>query len=133
METPDQEVEAVVGVIRQHMLEGQVSATARHYEAAGKPYRPSTGTEGAAFQEEWCCHCARDAAFQADPDFAQGCQIVADTFAYDITDAHYPKEWIFDRDGRPCCTAYTEDPTCPRRCDKTLDLFASLNGQSRND
>lgn len=30
--------EAIVGLIRQHMLEGEVRATARHHERAGQPY-----------------------------------------------------------------------------------------------
>lgn len=121
----------IIKSLNQHSLEGEVRATARHHERAGKPYRPSTGTEGAAFQERWCDLCARDAAFRADPDCGQGCQIVADTFAYDITDPKYPKEWVFDHDGRPSCTAFTTDPKCPVRCDKTLDLFA--NGQSTRE
>lgn len=113
----------IVRALNQHFLEGEVRATARHHERAGQPYRPSTGTEGAAFQERWCDQCARDAAFRDDPDFGTGCQIVADTFALDITNPKYPKEWVFDREGRPCCTAFTTDPKCPVRCDKTIDMF----------
>lgn len=89
-----------------------------------EPYRPSNGTQGADFQDQWCCHCQRDAAFQADPN-AEGCEIVAATFCYDITDPKYPKEWVYGNDGQPKCTAYTEDPTCPVRCDKTIDMFES--------
>ena len=124
----DEQAERVLGIIERHLFVGKVRATARHREQAGKPYRPGTGSEGAWFNDLWCGHCARDAAFQADPESGQGCQIVADTFAYEITDPNYPKEWVFDRDGRPCCTAYTEDPSRPRRCDKTLDLFAAEHG-----
>lgn len=96
-------------------------------EYIGRPYRPRSGTEGIAFNEAWCDHCTRDAAFRDtgyEGDPALGCQIIADTFAYEITDPKYPKEWVYGRDGRPSCTAFTTDPTCPVRCDKTLDLFA---------
>ena len=117
------DADTIIGIIRQRMLDGQARATARHHEMAGKPYRPSTGTEGAAFENEWCGWCARDAAFRDDPDRGEGCQIIADTFAYEITDPRYPKEWVFDRDGRPCCKAFTTDPKMPVRCDKTLDMF----------
>ncbi len=116
----------ILRVIEQHLLEGEVRATARHHERAGQPYRPSTGTEGMAFDEAWCEHCTRDKAYRdggPDVDPAIGCQIIADTFAYDITDPKYPKEWVFDRDGRPSCTAFTTDPKCPVRCDKTIDMF----------
>ena len=94
-------------------------------DMAGKPYRPGSGTEGIAFDEAWCDHCARDAAFRNDPDIdpALGCQIIADTFAFDIKDPRYPKEWVHDRNGRPSCTAFTTDPTKPWRCDKTMDMF----------
>jgi hypothetical protein len=90
------------------------------------PYRPSSGTAGADFQDQWCGRCARDAAFRdggPDVDPALGCQILADTFAYEITDPKYPKEWVTGPDG-PRCTAFTTDPKCPVRCDKTIDLFA---------
>mgnify|MGYP003394492834 CR=1 FL=1 len=95
----------------------------RRGEKAGAPYRPHSGTEGASFQNDWCSHCVRDAAFQADPDFGQGCEIIASTFAFDITDPRYPKEWVHDHAGRPCCTAFTTDPDRPLRCDKTIDMF----------
>lgn len=102
------------------------AAVAPRTAYAGKPYRPGSGTEGMAFDDAWCDHCTRDAEFRKDwdnADPATGCQILADTFAYDITDPNYPKQWIYGRDGRPCCTAFTTDPTKPVRCDKTPDMF----------
>lgn len=113
----------IAKAIERHFLAGQVAATARNYGKENKPYRPATGTEGAAFQDYWCGWCARDAAFRDDPDFGEGCQIVADTFVYDIDDPKYPKEWVYDADGRPKCTAFTTDPKRPVRCDKTRDMF----------
>lgn len=92
-------------------------------------YRPSCGTEGADFQERWCCVCKRDAAFQATFDSPygpeDGCQIVADTFAYELGDPKYPKEWIYDKDGEPVCTAFehVDSPEKKYRCTKTADLF----------
>ncbi len=90
-----------------------------------RPYRPSNGTEGAAFFEAFCAYCSRDAAFRDtgyDGDSALGCQILAATFRYEVNHPDYPKEWIEDERG-PRCTAYTEDPTCPVRCPHTPDLF----------
>ena len=87
-------------------------------------YRPSNGTEGECFTSEWCERCSRDAAFRENPDSGDGCPIVASTMIYDITDDEYPIEWIEDDDGgNPRCTAFTDDPSQPVRCDKTLDLF----------
>lgn len=95
-------------------------------DRAGKPYRPSNGTAGCAFDDDWCDHCARDAEFRKDWDNADpaiGCQILADTLVYDVTDPKYPKEWIYGADGQPRCTAFTTDPSKPVRCDQTPDLF----------
>lgn len=93
-----------------------------------KPYRPSNGTEGADFQDQFCAHCERDRAFREtnyEGDPALGCQIVAKTFYLDIGDEGYPKEWIEDERG-PRCTAFTTDPSKPERCENTLDLFPVL-------
>ena len=113
-------------VIRE-IFAGKIAAATEPWEGmAGKPYRPSSGTEGMAFDDAWCERCTRDRPYRDDPDNLDpgfhGCQIIADSFAYKITDPKYPKEWIYDRDG-PCCTAFTTDPTKPIRCDKTKDLF----------
>ena len=102
-------------------------------EMVGKPYRPSTGTEGAAFDEAWCANCERDKAYRdggPDADPAIACRIIADTFVYAVSDPRYPKEWVYDRDGCPSCTAYTEDPKCPVRCDKTIDMFENREPHS---
>jgi|HubBroStandDraft_1064217.scaffolds.fasta_scaffold195405_3 hypothetical protein len=70
------------------------------------PYRPSNGTEGEIFRCQFCNHCQRDEAFQADPENADGCEILAATFRYAVTDPDYPKEWTHDAGGRPTCTAF---------------------------
>jgi hypothetical protein len=61
--------------------------------AVWEPYRPSNGTEGEMFMERWCFNCARDAAYRNNKP-EHGCQILARTFVFDISDAEYPKEWI---------------------------------------
>lgn len=103
------------------------AATDPHPNAALEPYRPGSGTEGMAFDDAWCAHCARDAAWRED-DRNDGCDILSRTFALDIEDPDYPKEWIYGRDGVPRCTAFTTDPTTPVRCDRTPDMFAAIMG-----
>src|SRR5579859_6411517 len=115
-------------IIREIFAAKHAAAVEPWPDQAGKPYRPGSGTEGMSFDEHWCDHCARDAAWREDPDHNDGCDILSKTFALDITDPDYPKEWIYGKDGRPCCTAFTTDPSKPVRCDKTLDLFAQTNG-----
>lgn len=89
--------------------------------ADGTPYTPANGTEGEIFDDGWCAHCARDAAFRKS--FAEGygdvdgCQILAAGLF-----GENPKEWLW-RKGEPICTAYTEDPSCPLRCPYTKEMF----------
>lgn len=70
-------------------------------------YRPSCGTEGAGFIERWCGSCQRDAAFRSDE--GDSCPIVAATMVFAVTDAHYPREWIYGERG-PICTAWEPLP-----------------------
>lgn len=95
-------------------------------------YRPSSGTEGSAFFEAWCAHCARDKPMSEGKNFDECgpdevCSIIGDTFAYEVDDPKYPVEWIVDADG-PKCTAFV--PACggvPRsRCEKTVDMFPEV-------
>lgn len=115
--------EDILDLLDAKLLRGRVKVGARNYGMACKPYRPSCGTEGMAFDDAWCSQCARDAAWRDDPDRNDGCIILTNSFIYDIRDPNYPKQWIYDRDGRPCCTAFTSDPLQPPRCDKTIDMF----------
>lgn len=85
--------------------------------ASSQTYRPSNGTEGEGFISAWCCNCERDRH--------EDCTILAATFAYDVEDAEYPREWCFDRQGRPQCTAFVPEGQAlpPPRCPDTLDMF----------
>lgn len=73
----------------------------------GKPYRPSSGAEGAYFMECHCFQCAKDKAFQDGT--GDSCPIAALTVALDVTDPDYPKEWVYGPDGQPTCTAYAAE------------------------
>lgn len=80
---------------------------ARFYaNSAGKPYQPSNGSEGEYFMARWCNHCARDEAFQANPDEADGCEIAGMTMCLHVDNPSYPKEWRYADDGQPQCTAF---------------------------
>lgn len=73
----------------------------------GTLYRPSNGSEGEGFFEGHCYHCKRDAAFQKDMDAADGCPIIAATYAYEVTHEKYPKQWVW-KDGAPTCTEFDD-------------------------
>ncbi len=72
-------------------------------------YRPSNGTEGEYFMEEFCYRCGRDAAFRLSEAAEDSCPIVAATFRLKIDDPDYPREWIREDDGSCRCTAFTFD------------------------
>jgi len=67
---------------------------------AGQPYRPSNGTEAMLFEERFCDCCSKN------PD----CEIYLNAFLHDTHHRDYPKEWVYDGEGRPTCTAF-----CDRR------------------
>lgn len=73
-------------------------------DCAGKPYRPSNGTCGDMFMEEFCYRCKKE-------DFNEetgegGCNILLSTMCYEIGDPEYPKEWMYNAEGCPTCTAF---------------------------
>lgn len=73
----------------------------------GTPYRPSNGSEGEGFMEEWCCHCKRDQEHQQDIDSDPGCPIIADSMTYDLDHPKYPKAWHW-KDGEPICNEFDD-------------------------
>ena len=72
-------------------------------ENAGKKWRPSNGTEGEIFIEEYCHNCICD-----DPENELYCSIIAQSMAYDIDEEQYPSEWQIGKDGQPTCTNYKQ-------------------------
>jgi len=69
---------------------------------AVRAYRPSNGTEGEIFHEQFCYRCAR----YGDPDGnIEPCAIQGMALAVGVDDPAYPKEWIEDEQG-PRCTAF---------------------------
>ena len=76
-----------------------------------KKYQPTNGTEGMGFESKWCDNCVRDAAFRANMKSGDGCQILTYAMVYDTEDDQYPAEWTYDKDGAPCCTAFSTGET----------------------
>lgn len=96
-------------------------------EAAGQPYMPSNGTEGACFHAEWCERCGRDKVMNgsatvedADKDPDLYCRILSQSFAVDEL-----PEWVHDANGIPTCTAFVPvgDPIPAPRCENTMEMF----------
>jgi hypothetical protein len=68
---------------------------------AGKPYRPANGTEGDIFMSKFCYKCVHD-----DYENENYCDILSGTLFFEPEDVEYPQEWIYDKKGRPVCTAF---------------------------
>lgn len=78
-------------------------------------YRPSNGTEGELFYEEFCAKCVRDQN--------EDCPIYTATMVFGVDDPQYPKEWIEDEAG-PRCTAFDEivHPDTPTAAESAAQL-----------
>lgn len=70
-----------------------------------RKYRPSNGTEGMWFEEQFCCQCINQ---HPDPEKGKNCDIACATFCYDLNDPEYPKEWCYDENDKPTCTAFVK-------------------------
>ena len=93
-----------------------------------EPYRPSNGTEGEYFMNEYCYRCAKD-----DPEKDILCPIIIASMGYDIEDEGYPSDtWVYFNE-KPTCLAFRErggddgpEPVDPRQLDLFLPVIESL-------
>jgi hypothetical protein len=91
-----------------------------------RKYRPSNGTEGAIFHDEWCYTCCK---CPIDQDAANQCKILAATFIFSVNDPEYPKQWVYI-DGKPACTAYkSRDDHNAERRKKGRGIADKLTGE----
>lgn len=68
-------------------------------------YRPSNGTEGMWFEDKFCMRCIN---CDPNPDGKRQCEIMMRAFLYSINEPDYPKEWIYDHNDKPTCTAWVK-------------------------
>jgi len=95
-----------------------------------KSYRPSNATEGFQFEDKFCSQCTRD-TYDIETEKGEFCEIQSLTVMFNINDANYPEQWIYDEYGKPICTAFTQDPT-KYRCDKTVDMFQEKSDPAKD-
>jgi hypothetical protein len=65
-----------------------------------KLYRPANATAGDDFMTKWCFNCRKYRAGQ--------CAILMKTMDYAIDELGYPKEWRYNVEHRPICTAFED-------------------------
>lgn len=71
-----------------------------------RPYRPSNGTEGMGFVECYCSNCIHEKFMHTNNHNDKKCDIFSRTLMHSIDEPEYPKEWIYDEEGKPTCTSY---------------------------
>lgn len=71
------------------------------------PWRPSNGTIGSIFYDDWCARCHRETG-------SRKCRIYTATLIHAVDEPDYPKEWVSDAaGGNARCTAF-EKPHATR-------------------
>lgn len=92
-----------------------------------EPYRPSSGTEGHAFEASHCAKCIHRDLTTGDPLVDKACMIELNALAHEIGDKSYPSEWIYGMSGSPTCIAFRDKALGPikkpTKCNKTPDMF----------
>jgi hypothetical protein len=67
------------------------------------------------FEEKFCARCVK----------SEDCEIWTAALCFSVDEPDYPKELVFDADGRPTCKGFADEHSerVAPRCDQTLDLF----------
>ena len=98
---------------------------------AGKPYRPSNGTEGMMFTERFCERCKHYETGNRTGNTDYACMIHTLTLMHDPGDEKYPVEWTHDFKGCPICTAFEANdgrgPRVPKEPNPSAPIQLTLN------
>jgi hypothetical protein len=73
-----------------------------------QPYQPSNGTEGMRFCGKFCDQCIHEKYSHTLNDNDKKCDILTRSMVYGVNDLEYPKDWIYDVDNNPTCTAWVK-------------------------
>lgn len=83
-------------------------------ENAGKPYCPSSGSEGAAFEDAFCCRCQYYGSERGEPS---DCPILMQAhIVADVHDPEFPNQWVYDEEGYPTCRMFSESEDAAPLC-----------------
>ncbi len=80
-----------------------------------RSYQPSNGTEGDLFTAAWCAECERERRHRETDNPYHGCRILTRALAFESSDPNYPREWTYDAEGNPTCTAYEPELSAEER------------------
>lgn len=71
-----------------------------------KKYRPSNGTEGCFFAEQFCDRCAHEKFTHTGDITDPACEILVNSMLYYVDNENYPDELRYGDDGNPTCTKF---------------------------
>jgi hypothetical protein len=71
-----------------------------------RKFRPSNGTEGMIFVENFCDHCKHEKFCHTNNDNDKKCDILTNSMMHNVDEPEYPAELIYGDDGQPTCTKY---------------------------
>ena len=71
-------------------------------------YRPSNGTEGMIFVDKYCSNCIHGKYEHTGDTKDNPCEILTLSYFYDTHEKEYPKEWIYNNEGKPTCTSFVK-------------------------
>lgn len=79
-----------------------------HPDWSGDVFMPSNGTEGMIFTEAFCEHCLHEKFSHTQEHGDKQCDIMNRSIIhwYEPKHPQYPKEWVFNTEGWPICTAW---------------------------
>jgi hypothetical protein len=72
--------------------------------AMANSYRPSNGTEGMIFEDNYCSHCIHD---NPNPNSEKKCEIILAAMCFYPPEPEYPREWVYLND-KPYCTKFVK-------------------------
>lgn len=70
-----------------------------------RKYCPSNGSEGDWFESEFCMQCINT---NPDPTKRPQCQIWCAAVCHTVNEPGFPKEWTYDSNNKPTCTAWVK-------------------------
>lgn len=74
------------------------------HKLCGKNWRPSNGTEGEVFIDDFCAHCIHEKFWHTQDHADRQCEILNKS----LLTEDVIEEWVYDEDSLPKCTSHVK-------------------------
>lgn len=105
---------------------GTPRGSTRLEACAGELYRPANGTEGDIWESILCEGCAHYKPDKYGTDCESG--LIMAAMAHYTNEDGYPKEWVYDSNGDPTCTAWVSRNARRNARDEWIAYERALRG-----